>query len=262
MNSKILTLSCLVLLITACGQKDRAYYEANLDDAISKAEECEARMKAAFMAQNEESLKAVGKDQECKFAMDVNHAHQKELAIVKRELEKEEQEKKRKLEEEAYKVEYEKQIAQLKLLNYREFYAVHKECISKITFKPSAKCKAEKTLRPSKEQEEIAALKNKFTNGKLEEFEKKSCFGSQYDQAYCKLSRKASDQQQDEKVQYYLANRSVLKSDFNDCHLERKRLWSERKIIEANAYLRTYKCRMAARAGREVNAMTFQRPML
>ena len=44
MDVKRITIIALLLFVTACSERDQAYYAANIDAAEEKAEDCEASM--------------------------------------------------------------------------------------------------------------------------------------------------------------------------------------------------------------------------
>jgi len=257
---KIIVIGAL-LSISACSERNQAYYEANIDEAELKVKDCEAAMKAAFLAQDEEQLESVTKDPECKFAIKVFGEHKKNLANIKREIEAKELEKEKEQQEKIFKQQYTEQLVALKKLPYSEYVSLSKECRPQFMSKGTAKCSAYKELKQERETTEITALKEKYIDGKLEAHRDKSCAGIQYDQVVCQLSRVAAQQQKKEKIDYYIANRDQLKIQFNLCHKKYNSLVKLRKYNEARASVTTYQCSIVGNAAAKLKVHSFKNPI-
>lgn len=268
MDFKKLIIIFALLSASGCSDHNQEYYEANIDEAESKVNECEASFKAAFVAWDEEELKALSEDSECNFAAEVFTEYKMNLARIERELKKEEEELKKeekelkeKEEERIYKKEYSEKMISLKDLAYFEFVKLKKDCKPMFGSKNTAKCKAYNELKKDRDIAEIEVLKDKYPDGKLEEFRDKSCKGMDYDEVYCELSRKAEAQQKEEKVEYYISNRDKLKNDFNQCHEKYMALQQSKKWEEARKLIRAYKCSVVGEAASRLKVRNWNKPI-
>ncbi|SUO95010.1 hypothetical protein [Suttonella ornithocola] len=68
MKTKILTLSVLTLLLSACGEKDQAYYEAHPEKAEEKINQCKENLMQAAMNKDREKVEKIRTDAECQAA--------------------------------------------------------------------------------------------------------------------------------------------------------------------------------------------------
>jgi len=250
-----------LLLVTACSDRDREYYEANIEKAESKAEECENAMEAAFRAQDEEKLVAISKDSECNFAVDVFNEHKRKLARVKRELEMKAREEAQKEEERIFEQKYSEKMVAFKELPYADFFKMRQDCGRIFSSKKTPECKAYGDLKNDVEAREIGLLKEKYSNGKLEEYRDKSCKGTEFDEAYCALSRTAAQQQMEERIEYYVSNRDELKSEFNKCQKTYSELRKAQKWKESDAAIRTYQCSVVGKAAAKLKVYNFNKPI-
>jgi len=257
---KVITIGAL-LTITACTERNKEYYEANIDEAEAKANQCEESMEAAFNAEDEKKLEALSKDAECNFAVNVYNDHKRKLARIKREAEKRQLEKERIEEEKLFKKKYEEKLISLKELPYAEFQLLNKECGARFLSKKSPECSAYSDLRDEVETREINVLKEKYSGGKLEEFRDTSCKGVNYAEAVCALSRKAARQQHDELVEFYVSNRDELKTEFNKCQATYDSLRKSNKWKEANDSIQTYLCGVVGKAASKLKVYNFNKPI-
>lgn len=261
MHIKTMIALSALILITACSERDRDYYEANIDDAQAKAEECEASMEAAFRTQDEEELESLAKDAECNFAVEVFQEHKRKLARIKFEEQRKEKERVRKEEEKVFEQQYAEQLIALKELPYPDFFSLRKDCGVVFLAKKTPKCKAYADLKDEVETREIDVLKKQYSEGKLEEYRDSSCKGVEYNEAYCGLSRTAARQQKEERVNYYVNNREELKEEFNKCHATYDALRKSKKWQEANESIRTYQCEVVGKAAAKLKVYSFDKPI-
>ncbi|MCL1076567.1 hypothetical protein D5R81_00010 [Parashewanella spongiae] len=289
MNSKILTLSCLVLLITACGQKDRAYYEANLDDAREKAQECNKEMVAALKAEDQSKLQKISDDSECKFAAEVHAIQERKIADIKREIERkkrkeehenqikemaaqlEKQKKEREAEQarrqkeeaerkRAFEAEYQRSVNSLTAMKFSDFSKQMKDCGYK---RSSAQCKAVHEIKDSKRKAEIVNLIKLYPEDKLKDFKSTKCKGLDINREYCSLATKAIRKQDRDKVEFYVSNKDSFKKDFNECHkvyigLTKAKYGQEKPFRDR---LQTFQCRVVRDAAMKYNIWNFKKPV-
>ena len=261
MHFKKTLLIGIFLSISACSDHNREYYEANIDKAELKMNECDASMEATFMSKDEEKLEALSKDVECNIAIKVFNEHKRNLAKIKRELKQRESEIAKKEEEKTFKKEYSEQLVLLKKLPYSDFINLKKDCKPTFMSKGTAKCEALNDLKKERDITEINALKDKYADGKLEAFRDKSCKGVNYSNIDCVLSKQAASQQQQDKIKYYISNRDKLKNDFNQCHKKYIALKKAKKWGEATKSLRTYQCKLVGKAAAKLKVYSFNKPI-
>ncbi len=255
MNSKLITLSCLFVLVTGCGQKDRTYYEANLDDARVKAEECESFLKTAFEEGNEQKLKEYTENSECKFATGVHKFQTQKLANLKLKMEQEASQK-------AFEQEYKDHFSKQQKMTYDEYLIVLNECYGNIKTIGSPKCKANHKLRKEQEAKEISSLIASYSGAELKASYKESCSGMNFNKPRCKVSKEAIRQQEKNKIEHYLANHDLLKNHFNECRTERKILTKKQKWMEKLKLEQSFKCYTAKQAAAKLNIRSFRNPIL
>ncbi len=249
------------LFITGCSKKDLEYYQSNIEDAESKVNECAADMKEAFASQNEEDLKSVMEDPECKNAEIAFRKYKSKRAKLAREEKRKEEERKKAEEEKIFKKEYGEQVVALKAMDFLTFSSLNKECLGQLFKTPTAKCQAYKDLNEDRKANEIKVLMGQYKDGELENFKAKKCSGLEFDALYCELSRVAVSQQQTDIVNNYLEKRDVLKEDFNACYREYQRLKKANKYNEMYAVNRTYKCSLVIKASQRLKIYNFNQPM-
>ena len=250
-----MTLTCLFVLVTGCGQKDRTYYEANLDEAKIKAEECEAFLKTAFKESNDQKLKEYAEDNECNFATSVHESQVRKLANLKLEMEQ-------KAKQEAYEKEYNTQFAQQKIMSYDEFLAVLNDCYANLETISSPRCRANNKLRQEHEAREVSNLIDKYSGTELEAFHEESCSSMSFAKPRCKVSKEAIRQQKKNQIEHYLANRDLLKAHFNECRDNRSTLLKKQKMLEKVRLEQSFKCDTAKQAAAKLNVTSFKNPML
>ena len=268
----------IVLSIVGCGEKNKEYYEANIDKAEQKSIECETSMKKALEAKNKNKFESLAKDKECNIAYKVMKEHKQHIAELQREIKRKEYEKKRieeerikeeekkKLEKEKaekavlFEKEYMKELSSLETMKYTKFDKIKETCTMwSVTLSTSAKCKAYFELKEAKKLAEINQLKEKYPKGKLEVFRDKVCKGLNYDKVYCELSQKGASELESETISHYVNHRDILKMDFNQCQSEYLRLkgkWKER-----NALTNSFKCRTVSRAAGKLKVYGFSKPI-
>ena len=278
MYLKFVVSGLIVLSIVGCGEKNKEYYETNIDKAEQKNIECETSMKEALIAKNKNKFESLAKDKECNIARNVMHEHKQHLAELQREINRKEYEKKRieevkireeekkKLEKEKaekavlFEKEYMKEISSLETMQYAKFDKIKETCTMwSVTSTTSAKCKAYLELKEAKKLAEINKLKETYPKGNLEIFRDKVCKGLNFDKVYCELSQQGARELESETIAYYVDHRDILKIDFNQCQSEYQRLkgkWKER-----GALADSFKCRTVGSAAAKLNVYGFSKPI-
>lgn len=248
---------CTIVFLSGCGEHDKAYYEANIGRAETKVKECDEAIKKALKENQIETVRALSEDSECRAADSVYHQHKQKIREKEYEIQRQEREEKDKAEAEKFAADYNEQLAVVKVMPYKDFLSGIGECrLERIT---TAKCKAFFDSKTERDKAEVESLKETYINGELERFNKKVCRGLAYDEMNCQLSQTAIREQQKEKVEYYLANREVLKNDFNQCRSNYTELSKTMKSSEAStkAY-QTYTCLMVKRAASRLKIYNFR----
>lgn len=261
MNIKTLIAVGASLFLLACSERNLEYYEKNISKAEEKTQECDLELEAAMTANNVKAMKEISSNQECAFAYTALIAHKKRIRQAEREIKRKKREAEKLAAQKIYDQEYSKNLEAFKTLKYSEFVAMSKECNSFYHGQATARCKAYKELKVERETSEINKLKSQYKDGQLEEFKASSCEGLKYDETMCALSKKASRNQQAEKVQYYLDNRENLKTVFNKCHQEYILLYKAGKYKAANNAARKYECKLVGDAAKKLKVWNFKKPI-
>jgi len=267
MYIKFVVSGLIILSIVGCGEKNKEYYEANIDKSEQKNIECETSIKEALKAKNKNKFESLVKDKECNIARKVMKEHKQHIAELQREIERKEYEKKR-IEEEKEKAkkaalfekEYVQELSSLETMEYVKFDKIKETCTMwSVTSSTSAKCKAYLELKEAKKLAEIKQLKEKYPKGSLEVFRNKVCKGLNFDKIYCELSQKGARELESETINRYVNHRDILKIDFNQCQSEYQKLRG--KWIERDAYINSFKCRTVGRAAAELKVYGFSKPI-
>lgn len=261
MDLKKIVAIAVLLLATACSERDKEYYQANIDNAEAKANECEQSMMTAFEKEDEKKIEALSKDSECNFATEVYRDHKRKLAKLERQAKKRAQAKQREEDEKIYQQQYAEKLIALKALPYADFFSFQKDCSARLLGKKTPECQAFSDLKADVETREIDVLKAKYVDGALEEFRDSSCKGVNYGDVICMLSTKAARLQSEERIEHYLSNRDELKVDFNKCHANYDALRKANKWKLANESLRTYQCNVVGKAARKLKVYSFDKPI-
>jgi len=278
MYLKFVVSGLIVLSIVGCGEKNKEYYEANVDKAEQKNTECETSIKEALKAKNKNKFESLIKDKECNIARKVMKEHKQHIAELQREIKRKEYEKKRieeekikeeekkKLEKEKaekaalFEKEYVQELSSLETMEYVKFDKIKETCTMwSVTSSTSAKCKAYLELKEAKKLAEIKQLKEKYPKGSLEVFRNKVCKGLNFDKVYCELSQKGARELESETINHYVNHRDLLKIDFNQCQSEYKRLQGKWK--EQDTLINSFKCRTVRRAAAELKVYGFAKPI-
>lgn len=117
------TLITSTLLLTACSEKDKAYYLQNIDKAETKKAECENKLKEAWNKKDENAIKALKLDSECNAAIDAI----KEDRKIKAEQERQAKEAKAREEIDREKVKIKQKLGQADWKAVAH-YIVNSEC--------------------------------------------------------------------------------------------------------------------------------------
>ncbi|KLV03825.1 hypothetical protein ABT56_17805 [Photobacterium aquae] len=198
MHINKITILLSLLLMSGCLERNLEYYEANLDEARVKVEQCETSAIKAFTTQDKERVEAVLTDTECLSAVEAVKAHDQKIAELEREKAQKEHEAQKKAAEKKYHEDYAKYSVSLSDLSYIEIDKLNKEC--RFSVRDKAKCQAVKELNEKKKNEEINVLKDKYVGGKLEEYRKSSCKGGiEFNHVICNIAKEAENQQQNKK---------------------------------------------------------------
>ena len=278
MYLKFVVSGLIVLSIVGCGEKNKEYYEANIDKAEQKNIECETFMKEALKANNKDRFESLVKDKECNIAHKVMRDHKQHIAELQREInhqeyekqriaeEKIREEKKKKAEKEKaekavlFEKEYKKELNSLKTMQYAKFDKIKKTCTMwSVTSSTSPKCRAYLELKEAKKLAEINQLKEKYPKGNLEKFRDTVCKGLDFDEVYCELSQKAARELESETTAFYVNHRDMLRKDFNQCQSEYQRLQGKWK--ERNALTSSFECRTVSNAAAQLRVYGFSKPI-
>ena len=95
----------------------------------------------------------------------------------------------------------------------------------------------------------------------LEKDINKYCQGIDFNYSRCELSKDGSIALQKKAIKNYLANRTLLKKDFNKCQEEYARLKKQGKWRQADNAIKSYTCQLAAKAARELKVYNFKKPI-
>lgn len=246
MNKFLLVPLLFSVVLSGCGEHDLTYYQSNLDDAEAKFSECTREIKAAFMSGDEDGLKSVSEDQECKFAEQAIKEHKKKLAKLEREAAKEK-----------FKAELADQLALLASAPYEEFAAISTEC-GFITSTP--RCKAYKQLEKQRLDDEVKLLLDKHSGSELEALHK-PCAGTWPSTASCNLSNAALKSAIDTQVSYFVEHREQLVTAFNVCQKEIVSLNRSNKYQEGAKVASKFKCSTASTAAQKLGVYGFSNPI-
>ncbi len=250
MRIKFIIAVSVAFIVAGCADKNLEYYTGNIDEAESTVAECKKALEEAFASQDRKQLEEISKNPDCVFATQAVKEHKRNMAILEQELKEEE-----------FKKKHSEQLAALKKLSYLEFYKIKEECGINYFTEKTVKCKAYSDLRTEMDIAEIDVLKKKYSEGELEGFRDKSCKGMAYEEAYCALATVAANQQQEERVEFYLKNRDELKRVFNACHETYIRLRKSGKRKEASISVKTYQCSLAGKAAAKLRIYSFRKPI-
>ena len=254
----------IVVLTTslfACSDNDLSYYQSHLDEAKDKVQECETLFKEAIIAQDVDELKTLSEDLECKAARKARSEYRRELAQMKKKQLREEQQKQLELDKQKFITEYKRYKNEFTDMKFELFYDIKKECNRSFYSGPSAKCKAFKELQKTKWDAEIGILIEKYDGDKLVKFNKEWCRGLKHNQAYCEISHDAVEKQRKDKIEYFLANRDILKTVFNKCQSKYKKLWNSRGFAAARQYIQTFQCSTVSKAAAKLRVFNFSKPI-
>lgn len=142
--------------LTACKEKDQAYYFANIDEAKSKIQQCKQQMKEAFKAKDEKAVKELtSENSECSVADRALKEHRKQ------EYEREIQERKAKelAEIEAIRTKLQAEYANK---NWQEVTkaVANSECVSLFGFSKKTECQALEAVYNEKTSSVVTELKS------------------------------------------------------------------------------------------------------
>jgi len=262
MGLKVIALSITLFGLAACSDHDEAYYKSNIEDAEAKVEDCEAELKEAFSEQDKEAFKAIADDPECKAADKAVKAYKRELRNIELEKQRKEREEQKKQDELKYQQEYSEQKSRLSELSFEEFVAIKAECRFSGFRKPKPLCKAYKELKDTKYQQKVDALMEQYQDEALVEYKNSHCKSySDSNKPQCEVAKLALEQYTDSRIEYYVEHKDELITVFNDCQSSHKKLRKENRWDDANALLKTYRCKTAGEAAKKFKVYSFSKPI-
>ena len=270
MKKEIFALVCALSMGLNAGlfSNDLEYYMNHPKEAKEKLKECEQRMIEALKSKDEEKVIEVQSDKECRYADKAYRKHKQELYRAKRKIEKEKRAKELEEKKKAFEAEYKKYLETFKSQEYKEFAKSKKECqyYSGAIFgedysKKGAKCKAWKELFKQKEAKAFDELFKKYPKDKLLEYKEKVCKNAPFGDETCDFAMKAFNKRKEIEIKNYLANKELLKKDFNECYKKIDNLAKKSKYNKVQKVKNSYKCYMAAQAAYKLNIYGYFKPM-
>ena len=253
---------------------DKAYYDKHIDVAKEKLKECIKVYQHALIDEDTQKVKEIRQDQECKDA----ESSVKEYRYAKAQIEaykkqkKEEAERKAKAKKEAeelkkrqaaFDAEYQTQLATLKGASFDVIYKAKRECqfgFGDSLSKKAARCKAVSKLENDKEAQALDEMIKSTPKENFLEFKEKTC-QKDFNSGSCYLANKAFESMVKKQVDTYIANRDLLKKDFNECQKTFTNHQRHSKFKEAQALKKTFKCYAAAKAAEKFRVFGFFAPM-
>ena len=265
----ILFLLTATLLNAGWFSHDKEYYLSHPDDAKAKLESCKQEFIEAIKEKDEDKIKDIQADSECRDAESAYKQHKRELYRAKRELEKQQRAKEMAKKKKAFEKEYQAKLELFKQSDFKSFMALKKECqyfsgtnLFGEDYSPkAAKCKAWKELQKDKEQKELTTLLSQYPDEKLLDYKNQVCKNAIYGDMTCNFARKAYEERTKQMVDYYVSHKDKLKQDFNECQYKVGKLHKSSKYQEAQKARDSYKCFMAAQAALKFNIYGYFKPM-
>jgi len=272
MKLKTTTLLLLTATLLNAGffSHDKEYYLSHPDDAKAKFESCKQEFVEALKEKDEDKIKDIQADSECRDAESAYNQHKQELYRAKRELEKQQRAKEMAKKKKAYEKEYQAKLEVFKQSDFKSFIALKKECqyfsfgggLYSTNYSPkAAKCKAWKELQKDKEQKELTTLLNKYPDEKLLDYKNQVCKNALYGDLTCDFARKAYEERTKQIVDYYVSRKDKLKQDFNECQHKIDKLNKSSKYQESQKVKDSYKCFMAAQGAMKFRIYGYFQPM-
>lgn len=256
MKNPIFISIVLMFLLTGCGDKDKAYYQSNLDDAEHKSIECQKSMEEAFKDKDEGKLKSISEDLECGFASEAMFEHKRKIAKIERELKAKEAKAQAKIKKAEFEAEYKKQIVELKNVSYSEFISI--KCTA---FRPDAKCKAFNELKKEREKSEVESISSKLSFEDIESKIANECSGSNAFNGLCNTHRIALRIKSEKEVEGLVQNKDKLVKVFNQCLAEYNKLRDLKKYNESVGYVNKSRCKFASQAAKKLGVYGWSRPI-
>lgn len=287
-------------LLTACGDKDTAYYLKNIDKAKEKSSECSNKVAEAFLKRDTKLIEKLGKDKECLSADEALKEHKR----LERERKKAKQEAKEKAELEKAKSEISVKYQGLDWKQAVTQY-VNSECNKKFFIgSDDYHCKAEQSIydeNVAKGKLELEKLdyyqlmekeseycsrdkRNKSTCSvwgevlseaakkvlsplnypDIENKEGEFCQPNQeYNHPACQTWREINREKEQALVEQYVADYDSLRKDYNHCVEQLKPLigdWQKYSLV--NKISSSYPCKQARNARIKLGLSSdFKQPM-
>jgi len=254
-NMTMVGMIVATVLLAGCGEKDRAYYENNLQDASEKNEQCQTELKDALLNFNKEKIMSLKDDQECNIAHDVVRIQKAKEREEQRAIEVKKEEEKKAKEKIAFEQEYQKQLSLLRDMDYENFYNLKNNCRSVGflgTTLEDAKCKAYYDLKDDKK---MTAMENLIETVGKEDFlayKDKSCENGAFGTPKCDTANDAYTLLLNRQTTYYEAHQDELKKDFNACTEKIDALQKAGKWKETQPIKKTYTCYTASQAAMKI----------
>lgn len=135
---------------------------------------------------------------------------------------------------------YERYKKELPAMTNEDFFALGRKCGG---YSRSAKCKAYRELKDAWEAVEIEVLIKKHKGAPLVELMRLQCDSTSPQKSVdCFLSRQAVRKQEQDMIDYYLANRDELKSVYNECQRQYMSLATSGRHRSASDSVKSYEC--------------------
>jgi len=268
LNTILLSISAIVMVANAgFFTHDKAYYDAHPKEAKTKFKACDKALAHAMIDKDKKKSQEIINDVECKTAHQAYKEHNNKIRKDKYKAKQNKRALEKKEKKNAFEVEYDKQITQLKDLEYEKFRTLKQEACGNVAIfgdrlsLKDAKCKAWKDLKQSKENEAVKNLLIVHPNKKIFEYKNQVCKNALYNDSKCELARKAFDKEKKDVIKAYLLDKTLLKKDFNICYHEIITLNKSSKYKESQKLLKSYKCYMASQAAVKLNIHGYYKPM-
>ncbi len=272
MKLKLLLMSTTIIANASFFSHDLKYYETHLDDAKRKFEECKKEFQHALIDRDKNKIKEIKQNSECiDSEKAIKEAKRREYE-AKRALEEKQRKEKEAKQKSLFEAKKKEFLEKYKNMDYLAFLKDGKQECSYFNQNAlfgamdyslkASKCVAWKELQKEKEQTAITDMDAKYPVEKLLDYKNEVCKHASYGDTTCEFVRDVVFKQREDKVvKNYLANKDLLKKDFNACHKKFYALYMQSKYQEADKVKNTYKCYMASQAAQKLNIFNYIHPM-
>ena len=257
---KIIPLFILFFIIS-CTEKNQEYYLQHIDEAKNKNSECEEIAMKAFMSRDENKLKELESNLECKAAKKAVYKAKQEKREMERKKRKEEERLRKIQKEKEYNIALKGYKDKYNILDYTQLIPIKEECSLSFSYTKNAKCDAFKKIFEEKKVLAVNKITQEYSGQNLLDANEKWCSGIEYDEIKCSLSKIGINTQQEEKVNFYIGNRNELKKDFNNCLKEYQALRKKSKFKESTNIKKSFKCKTVRKAAEKIKIFQFSKPI-